>query len=87
MTVPSVINGLPLFQNTALHIAARYNQPRAVSLLLKLDCKLSYNDAGFSAIDYALQKKFVDVVYLMVTDSKRYCSWLNLQALRLLCLS
>lgn len=38
------------FQNTPLHTAAMANQPTAVELLLTMNCALTYNFNGFSAI-------------------------------------
>lgn len=47
------------------------NQPDAVELLLTLNCNLTYNYKGFSAIDFALQNKFSGVALAMVTHRTR----------------
>jgi hypothetical protein len=48
------------------------DQPGAVDLLLTMNCKLTYNFKGFSAIDFALQNKFGGVALVMVTHRTRY---------------
>ncbi|CAL8070273.1 unnamed protein product [Orchesella dallaii] len=57
--------------NTPIHIASMENQPDAVDLLLTLNCNLTYNYKGFSAIDFALQNKFSAVALAMVTHRTR----------------
>ncbi|ODM99617.1 Transient receptor potential cation channel subfamily A member 1 [Orchesella cincta] len=57
--------------NTPIHIASMENQPDAVDLLLTLNCNLTYNYKGFSAIDFALQNKYAGVALVMVTHRTR----------------
>ena len=59
-------------QDTALHNAALNDQAKAVDLLLKLECNLTYNKDGQSAIDYAIMNKFTEVAYVMATHKHRY---------------
>ncbi|XP_035709414.1 transient receptor potential cation channel subfamily A member 1 isoform X2 [Folsomia candida] len=57
--------------NTPLHVASMECQPTAVELLLTMNCALTYNFNGFSAIDFALQNKFTSVALVMVTHRTR----------------
>uniref|UniRef100_A0A8D8VL39 Transient receptor potential cation channel subfamily A member 1 n=3 Tax=Cacopsylla melanoneura TaxID=428564 RepID=A0A8D8VL39_9HEMI len=43
--------------NTSLHLATMENKPKAICLLLTLNCKLLYNCMDLSAIDYAIYYK------------------------------
>ncbi|OXA64028.1 Transient receptor potential cation channel subfamily A member 1 [Folsomia candida] len=58
-------------ENTPLHVASMECQPTAVELLLTMNCALTYNFNGFSAIDFALQNKFTSVALVMVTHRTR----------------
>lgn len=57
--------------NTALHLATMENKPNAISLLLSMGCKLSYNYIDLSAIDYAIYYKFPEAALAMVTHEER----------------
>lgn len=57
--------------NTALHLATMENKPSAISLLLSMGCKLTYNHLDLSAIDYAIYYKFPEAALAMVTHEDR----------------
>ncbi|CAG7726424.1 unnamed protein product [Allacma fusca] len=57
--------------NTPLHYTALNNQPKVTKLLLRLNCQLTYNNDGYSAIDLALVNKFIEVTFIMVTEKYR----------------
>ncbi|CAG7718043.1 unnamed protein product [Allacma fusca] len=57
--------------NTSLHIAAMENRAAAVELLLSLNCNLTNNKKGYSAMDFALQNKFSTVALAMATHPSR----------------
>lgn len=57
--------------NTALHLATMENRQNAISMLLSMGCKLSYNYMDMSAIDYAIYYKFPEAALAMVTDEER----------------
>ena len=48
------------------------NRPGAVDLLLSLNCQLTTNLKGYTAMDFALQNKFAGVALVMVTHPTRY---------------
>lgn len=58
-------------QNTALHLATMENRPKAITLLMNMNCKLTYNLMDMTAIDYAIYYKFPDSALAMVTHEKR----------------
>ncbi|XP_058975803.1 transient receptor potential cation channel subfamily A member 1 [Musca domestica] len=57
--------------NTALHLATMENKPRAISVLLSMNCKLLYNRMDLSAIDYAIYYKYPEAALAMVTHEER----------------
>ncbi|CAG7721204.1 unnamed protein product [Allacma fusca] len=66
-----LINLTDNYGNTPLHSAASKNQGKIADLLLRLNCRLSYNEGGYSAVDLALLNNFVEVTYVMVMHKTR----------------
>ncbi|XP_066151154.1 transient receptor potential cation channel subfamily A member 1 isoform X2 [Euwallacea fornicatus] len=57
--------------NTALHLATMENQPNVIAQLLSMKCKLLYNQAEMSAMDYAIYYKYLEAALAMVTHEDR----------------
>ncbi|XP_026683069.1 transient receptor potential cation channel subfamily A member 1 [Diaphorina citri] len=66
--------------NTALHLATMENKPKAICLLLSLNCKLLYNCMDLSAIDYAIYYKFPEAALAMVTHNTRGTEIMSLRS-------
>lgn len=47
------------------------NRPSAITLLLSMSCKLTYNYTDMSAIDYAIHYKYQEAALAMVTHETR----------------
>lgn len=47
------------------------NKPNAISVLLSMGCKLTYNQTDLSAIDYAIYYKYPEAALAMVTHEER----------------
>nr|WUF06608.1 transient receptor potential cation channel subfamily A member 1 [Cacopsylla chinensis] len=66
--------------NTSLHLATMENKPKAICLLLTLNCKLLYNCMDLSAIDYAIYYKFPEAALAMVTHNTRGTEIMSLRS-------
>lgn len=56
------------------------NKSNAISLLLSIGCKLTYNYMNMSAIDYAIHYKYQEAALAMVTHDVRSAEVMSLRS-------